>query len=304
MNFRSPFYLFCKSYVGDLGRVVLLWESIQKYNKDQIPFYLSVPRKDLAEFQSKLKNSSAINWLTDEDVVQLNSTSSLDTYYSWDGRISQQVIKSEFWRVFNDQAMTYLCLDSESIFIKNFYLGDFLNSEGEPYTVIHQNKELLQIASNKKITKVLVNFNRVCETVKQCFNRVGPNYDFGPTPVIWSSKVWRALEDNYLKPNQMNIWDAIKANPSELQWYGEALLKFKPIPLLPLEPLFKVYHYDWQYYFAKRSKETSISLSDNYLGYLRQSNWDYDSDYGHHALRKSYGSKALKKIKRFFAKYR
>jgi hypothetical protein len=243
-------------------------------------------------------------WIADEEIISANALSDMDTYYAWDGRLSQQVIKSEFWRIFNQDQICYLCLDSESLFVKDFYLSSFLSSDGNPYTVLHQNKELLQLAANKKINKVLTNFNQVCEMLKVVFNRVGPNYDFGPTPVIWSSEVWRALEDNYLKPNQMTIWDAIKARPSELQWYGESLLKFKPIPLLPLEPLFKVYHYDWQYFFAQRGSETSATLSENYLGYLKQSNWDYDADYGAHALRKSFSSRTLRKIKRFFAKYR
>ncbi len=304
MNSKPPFYLFCKSYLGDLNRVRLLWESIQKYNSDQIPFYLSVPQKDLAEFRSKLENSNAINWLTDEKIIQLNPASSIETYYSWDGRLSQQVIKSEFWRLFDDLPMSYLCIDSESIFIRNFYFSDFLNFDGNPFTVIHQNKELLQIASNKKITKVIDNFNKVCQTLKHEFNRGGPNYDFGPTPVIWSSEVWRALDENYLKPHGISIWDAIKSYPSELHWYGEALLKFKSIPLLPLEPLFKVYHYDWQYFYAQRGGETTASLSRNYMGYLLQSNWDSDSDYGAHALRKSFSSRVLRKVKRFLARFR
>jgi hypothetical protein len=71
-----------------------------------------------------------------------------------------------------------------------------------------------------------------------------------------------------------------------------------------LEPLFKVYHYDWQYFFAKRSGEAPASLSKNYLGYLLQSNWDFDSDYGVHALRKSFASRVLRKIKRFFSRFR
>lgn len=263
-----------------------------------------MPQKDLAEFQEKIANSQEVNWVTDEEIVCSNSLSDIETYYAWDGRLSQQVIKSEFWRIFNNDQISYLCLDSESIFIKEFYLNNFLSAEGDPYTIIHQNKELLQLAANKKINKVLKNFNDVCEMLKTTFNRVGPNYDFGPTPVIWSSKVWLALEEGYLKPNQITIWDAIQSYPSELQWYGEALLSFKPIALLPLEPIFKVYHYDWQYYFSKRSGENVVALSENYLGYLRQSNWDYQFDYGAHASRKSFGSRVLRKIKRFFSRYR
>ena len=38
--------LYCKSYAGDVQRVKKLKGSIEKYNKDNIPFYISCPKKD------------------------------------------------------------------------------------------------------------------------------------------------------------------------------------------------------------------------------------------------------------------
>jgi len=43
--------LFIKSYRGDLQRCVALAESIEKYNKDNIPFYISVPTDDIELFK-------------------------------------------------------------------------------------------------------------------------------------------------------------------------------------------------------------------------------------------------------------
>jgi len=177
-----------------------------------------------------------IYWVTDQEIISCNSKDELNYYSRWDGRLSQQVIKSQFWRLFNHD-ITYLCIDSESQFIKDFYLNDFLNDD-IPYSVMHQNKELLQLAANKKIDKIGRSFFKESHLVKSIFNRSGPDYDFGPTPVIWSSKVWRSLDDNYLKPRSMNFWDAIEKVPSELRWYGEALLAYKAIPIYPIEPIF------------------------------------------------------------------
>ena len=38
--------LYCKSYRGDFERVKVLNESIKQFNKDNIPFYVSIPKAD------------------------------------------------------------------------------------------------------------------------------------------------------------------------------------------------------------------------------------------------------------------
>jgi hypothetical protein len=78
--------------------------------------------------------------------------------------------------------------------------------------------------------------------------------------------------------------------------YGEALLKYQAIPIRAIEPLFLVYHYDWQYYLFRRLGETTEKLKQNFMGVLYQSNWEVEmgleSD-------KSSLSLMLKRIKRF-----
>jgi hypothetical protein len=140
--------------------------------------------------------------------------------------------------------------------------------------------------------------------LKIVFKRLGPDYDFGPTPVVWSSKVWKSLEKSYLIPNKLTLWDAIEMAPSELRWYGEALLAYKAIPIYPIEPLFRVYHYDWQYFTSKKMGETNSTLLVNYLGILKQSNWDYERDSGKQAKRKSFLSKVVRVLKRIAARFR
>ena len=52
--------LFVKSYRGDLQRCVGLAESIEKYNKDSIPCYISVPPEDVELFKSNVSESIKI----------------------------------------------------------------------------------------------------------------------------------------------------------------------------------------------------------------------------------------------------
>ena len=43
--------LYCKSYHKDFARVVNLVSSVDDFNKDNIRFYVSVPKADVSEFK-------------------------------------------------------------------------------------------------------------------------------------------------------------------------------------------------------------------------------------------------------------
>ncbi|MBI1889891.1 MAG: hypothetical protein HYS18_04540 [Burkholderiales bacterium] len=297
MSGGSSFVLFCKSYSGDLKRMQRLWQSVRLFNRNRIPLYISVPQADRKLFEQTIGTPEDLIWVSDEDIARANPRADLTHYQSWDGRLSQQVVKSEFWRYAGCDS--YLCLDSESEFIRDFTQNDFLDAHGNPYTVMHQAKELLQLAANKGMAQVAESFCRESAALKAVFGRVGPDYDFGPTPVIWSARVWHDLDEQYLKPRGQTLWDAIAERPAELRWYGEALLQFKSIPLLPIEPLFRVYHYDWQFDTLRHMGERPENLETQYLGILCQSNWQYELDYG--AQKKSSLSRANRWLKRKLA---
>ena len=169
---------------------------------------------------------------------------------------------------------------------------------------MHQAKELLQLAANKEISRIQDDYHRDCALLKSVFSRQGPDYDFGPTPVVWSTKVWRDLDEQYLKPKGITLWDAVQEKPSELRWYGEALLHFHSIPLLPIEPLFRVYHYNWQWHALRRLGERVGTLRSEYLGVLHQSSWQYEWDAGEQARRKSWPSRLVRSIRAYLARFR
>lgn len=298
----SNFLLFCKTYTGDLKRIQRLWSSVQRFNRDRIPLYISVPEAERALFEQILGTPDGLIWVNDEDIVRANPRSNMAYYRTWDGRLSQQVVKGEFWRY--SGCDSYLCLDSESEFIRDFYCSDFLDHRGNPYTVMHQSKEMLQLAANKGIVRVVDDFHRDCEMMKSVFGRVGPDYEFAPTPVIWSAQVWRDLDEHYLQPKGITLWEAIEERSSELHWYGEALLQFNSIPLLPIEPLFRCYHYNWQWHTLRGLGETTETLQREYLGIVCQSSWQYELDYGAQAQRKSRLSRLVRFIRALLAKFR
>jgi hypothetical protein len=285
--------LYCKSYNRDVLRAKRLVESVEKYNSEKLEFYLSVPQEDQKLFLN-LIGSDRCKWISDEEIVTANPRVNLERTYNVPGGISQQVVKSEFWRL--GVSDNYLCLDSDAQFIREFSLSDFIAQDSTPYTVCHQSKELMQMAENLNRHKIVEDYIAESVRAKTIFNRVGPNYDFGPPPMNWSAKVWEDLDEKYLEPKGWTLWDAVEFIPAEIRWYGEALLKYKSIPLYPIEPMFRLYHYDWQYFALKKQGETFEKLKEQFLGVVYQSNWEYELDYG--APRKSMLSRAARSLRR------
>ena len=61
---------------------------------------------------------------------------------------------------------------------------------------------------------------------------------------------------------------------SEFSWYGESLLNFQAIPIYPIEPLFKVFHYSQQAIEYKQNNITEQMIAQNYMGIIMQSNYN------------------------------
>lgn len=272
----APFALYCKSYRGDLKRALRLAQSIDRFNLDKLPFYVSVPHTDIGLFQDFLRNTSAL-LIEDEAIISKNSKIDLKKLQALPGGISQQIVKSEFWRLGLSQA--YLCLDSDAIFIKAFSTTDFLTTAGVPYTIIDEGRDLFTDSITHGKNQVLVNFRRESNAVKTAMGRTGKDYNFGPNCPVWHRRVWESLDSEYLQPRGKSLLELIVEFPHEMHWYGEALLRFKPIDLLPAQPFFKMYAYAWQLQSDLRKGIDESKLSQLYSGVTYQSAWDREMDW-------------------------
>jgi hypothetical protein len=260
--------LYCKSFSRDIDRVVNLVESIHKFNADKIPVYISVPSQDVTLFYQVSGNGVTI--IEDEDIYDGDAP----------GWIQQQIVKSNFWKL--ELCENYVCIDSDGYFIKDFYISDFMYDDETPYTVIHEQKELFtwtvskvnQLGFDPKVSYISDR-----QKIMDLFGRTGKYYDFGPVPTIWSGKVWKSLEDNYITPNNLTWEQMLEYSPSEFSWYGESLLAFKAINIYPCEPIFKVFHYAQQLQEYIQNGITQEMISQNYLGIIMQSNFNANLKY-------------------------
>lgn len=273
----KPLVLYCKSYCTDLRRVVRLAQSVRAFNREALPFHVSVPAQDYALFLAQLGGLDVVLH-TDEDIVTAAGISQ-QQLQAMMGSSSQQVVKSSFWKL--GLSTCYACIDSDSFFIRPFGLADFLTPDGTPYTMLDEGHDLLEDAIRHGRPRIVDAFEKEAALVQSLFDRVGKPYSFGPFPLVWHRAVWESLEVNYLQPRGMNFADAITLAPIESRWYGEALLRFAAIPLVPTQALFKVYHYAWQHDQDHRRGVGTQDIARLYCGVIHQSAWERELDWPH-----------------------
>jgi len=283
--------LYCKSFRQDVLRVKRLARSIEQFNVESIPFFISVPQLDLPLFREHLAGLK-VTLFPDEDIIAANPKHDLKRIDAMPGGLSQQVVKSEFWRL--GICENYLCIDSDCEFLRAFRRSDFLAPDGNPYSVITEAKDFLVFCERFNLSKVPVEFKKMADEAQVLFERPGRRYEFGCLPVVWSKLVWKCFDEKILLPRGQSFADFIKDFPYEMRLYGETLVRFRPIVLWPCEPLFKAYRYNTEFFFDQKNRVTTELISKQYLGVVWQSNWEG----GHFGgSGKSFASRLLRKLK-------
>lgn len=255
--------LFIKTYRPDFERLKILIKSIEKHNKDHIPVLISVNDEDYDFFK---KEFICYQIIRDSDIIAPTLT---------DPWRYQQIIKAHLYKL--NICKNYLCIDSDSEFIRDFYYTDFLYDEVTPYTIMHESKSFLESMDIIGLDSENTFFKNALRATRQIFGTNGKEWDYGPSPYLWSCSVWQHFVEVYLKDKNKDFEDFFQeidqiTPPSECVIYGEYLLKTRLIDLYPIEGFFKVYHYEKQFELEKNSYKIE-QLKKVYLGVIMQSNW-------------------------------
>ena len=251
-------------------------QSVQIFNTEKIPFFVSVPDSDYKLFSQHLSGLT-VNLVTDESIISTNSSIDRSQFAALPGKIGQQIVKSEFWR--KNESIAYLCLDSDCFFIRPFSKRDFLTQDGTPYTIMDEGRDLMYFCLGKRKKRVLDDFKRESNNVQRFMGREGKNYNFGPNCPVWDRRVWLSLDEQFLKPKKLSFLDLIILSANEQRWYGEALLKYQAINLYPSQPFFKMYHYAWQRRHDSSFGIGTTELAELYSGVAYQSTWEREMDW-------------------------
>ena len=273
---KDNIVLWNKTYHVDFMRVKKLKDSVEKYNKDNIPFYISCPESEKQLLFDTI-GTDGYTFIPDEQIHPPNPRLT--------GWMQQTPIKLHAYEQLN--CNNVLILDSDCYFIKDFFESDFIAYDDVPYSILHENKQVQEYNSfffNRNIR--VSEYHRAQKAYREVFggrsNRV---YDYGPNPHLMSAKVLDHLKENYLEPNGMtfeSFYFAMKQaypdiHPRESLTYGEYLLAAKPIDIVPTGPFFKMYHWPEMAEFERSVDMFNEELiRENYLGILYQSKIEAD----------------------------
>jgi hypothetical protein len=264
--------LYNKSFSRDVNRSKKMLNSMFENNVDNIPIYISCPNVDLELFKNTL-GTDGYTLVADEEIYQLKS--------NLDGWRSQQIVKSNLHKL--NITENYLCVDSDAFFINKFKVSDFMANDDTPYVVMNENKEVQQY--EKLFFGRNYKENGYTDAVKKYRKVFGTEYshvwDYGPPPYLWSCKVWKDFEENYLNQNnidfeqfQIHMQNNFNIFMREAVTYGEYLLATRVMDMIPIGPFFKFYHWKEMYEYESKTGMYDIEkLKENYLGIVMQSNW-------------------------------
>lgn len=258
--------ILVKTYAGDVEYVKRLVRSYNKYNKNNIPLYIVAPNTDLDLF--KKFGSENIKLLGDESITdKLVTDDSVRGIRP--GYVNQEIIKLAFWE--KKLCKNYFCMDSDAVFIRDFFIDDFMYDKETPYTILSEDNELKvdpeYYKANWRGREKLIRL--IQKEVGLVDKRMLTCHSFA----IFSSKVLESLYNKYLMPRKRTYIDLMRIAPYEFSWYNMWLQKDKTINIEFREPLIKFFHQKSQHldYLNKNIKVKDIARG--YIGYNINSNY-------------------------------
>lgn len=258
--------ILLKTFRGDVDYVKRLIPSFEKHNQDGIPLFICAPEADLKYFEEFC--NSTIELLSDESITdQLVSDDSIRGIRP--GYINQEIVKLAFWE--SGLCENYFCMDSDGVFIRDFYYSDFMFDSETPYTILVEDNEL------KVDPEYYTNYwaGRE-ELIRQIQKKVGLNDSRMLTChgfAIFSVKVLESFNRNFLRPNNLSYSDILQISPYEFSWYNMWLQKDDTILIKFREHIIKYFHQKSHHdeYLAKGVKLQDIARG--YIGYAINSNY-------------------------------
>lgn len=245
---KTNMALMCKTYIKNLPALKILKDSIDKHNIDKIPFYIVAPNSDINQIKTKIITGK------EDYVIKVLSEEQLLNKSLGNGWLDQQVVKLRFYKL--NLCDFYLVLDSDSYFIRDFYISDFMYDKNTPYIVCHEGKSGTLL--NTKFGNTSAMYEKE-EFIRQFFHRDGKHYRFLTSPFMFSARVCKELDKKYGAD-----W-CIKLCSCEAAWHGEMLLAMG-VPYKPTELFFECMVYQGKLDLWRKLKISTKDIACQYIG--------------------------------------
>ena len=260
------FIMFCKTYRGDTERFQNMIQSFNRFNKQNIKLFVSVPENDLVLFR-EFKNEN-IELIADESYAKNYFTN--EEYFGLSvGYVNQEICKLSFWEA--GLAKNYLCIDSDLEFIRDFYVSDFMADSDTPYTILVQDKDL----SIEKHYRAFWAWRQ--GLIKKIYDEIGLDDKRLRTchgNTVLNSKVLKSLKEDFMAKKGYSYKDLIKISPYEFTWYNVWFQKCGLIKEMAVEPFFKTFHMRLDYIFYLLKLISLEDIKKAYIGIIMNGNWE------------------------------
>ena len=264
---KSNFAMFCKTYSEDLERFRILSKSFHEHNVDKISLYISVPEQDLELFKEFEINDNVFLISDESYAVEYMIKEKINNFSI--GYFNQEICKLSFWET--NLVENYLCIDSDVIFIRDFYVSDFMHDENTPYIVLVMDKDL-------SIEKHYQGFwKERQEKIKRIYDEIGLKDKRLRTchgNTILNSRVLNSLKKDFMYNRNYTYKDLVAISPFEFTWYNAWFQRCKLVDEYAVEPFFKTFHTRIEYIFSKLKLIKLQDYSNAYVGLILNSNWD------------------------------
>lgn len=258
------FCFLLKTYRNDYERAAKFILSYEKYNVDKIPLFILCPKEDINLFEKLHKEHIAI--ISEESLqTQIFTESNMLSI----GYLNQEIYKLAFWET--GLCKNYMCIDSDAIFIRPFYLQEFMYDDETPYTQLEEDNDL---KADLYYNKLYWNGRR--EWIRKIENEI----DYHPQHLltchgfqIFSAKVLKSLKEDFMMKKGYDYKDLIQISPYEFSWYNLWLQKTTPIQIHQIENLFKCFHLKQHHIEAVLSGMKIEDWSKGYVGIIVNSNY-------------------------------
>lgn len=258
-----------KTYIDDFVFAKQLIATFNLYNKDMIPLYIILPSKSKNMFVNFIEENLNDNIfiLKEEEICPYLVNERINGIKP--GYINQEIIKLSFWEM--HLCENYFCLDSDAIFIRDFYIKDFMYDSDTPYTVLFEDNDLktdpfyyekFWIEREKSIRKIQMYMGLENKKLMTC-------HGFQ----VFSSKVLKEMKNSFMLDLGLNYEDLMKISPYEFSWYNLYLQREKTIPIQPCGEIMKCFHMRHQCTIAHFQNIKIEDLARAYVGIVINSNY-------------------------------
>lgn len=258
--------MYCKTWSGDFEQFSNLIDTFHRYNRDNVLLYVSAPENELHLFEKFICRTVFI--VSDESYAN-DYFATVGHHGMSLGYANQEICKLTFYK--SGVAQNYLCLDSDTVFIRNFHFFDFMHDEKIPYTVLVMDKDLSierhyrtvhWLGRQAAIKKIYDYMELEDRRLRSCHNAQ-----------VFNIKVLESLALDFMKPKGLRYNDLLKISPYEFTWYNVWFQKTGLVKEFAVEPFFKMLHMRQEYTFSRLKLLREEDYAQAYVGLVLNSKW-------------------------------